>query len=151
MPSVRIYQKKQLRLDLLNFRQSQMFKVGNVGVAAVKNRLSAAQGPADSAAKPLTKRYAIRKTKLGKGNRRDLALTGDMLRNFMVRTVSENRAKASLSTRKDRIKAWVNQKIEPWIAFSPKNRAAVLEATRRVLAEMKPRLIIERALGGKQR
>lgn len=151
MPSVRIYQKKQLRLDLLNFRQSQMFKVGNVGVAAVKNRLSAAQGPADSGAKPLTKRYAIRKTKLGKGNRRDLALTGDMLRNFMVRTVSENRAKASLSTRKDRIKAWVNQKIEPWIVFSPKNRAAVLEATRRVLAEMKPRLIIERALGGKQR
>ncbi|MFN7640611.1 MAG: hypothetical protein ACK5PR_02590 [bacterium] len=151
MPSVRIYQKKQLRLDLLNFRQGQMFKVGNVGVAAVKNRLSAAQGPADSAAKPLTKRYAIRKTKLGKANRRDLALTGDMLRNFMVRTVSENRAKASLSTRKDRIKAWVNQKIEPWIVFSPKNQAAVLEATRRVLAEMKPRLIIERALGGKQR
>lgn len=151
MPSVRIYQKKQLRLDLLNFRQSQMFKVGNVGVAAVKNRLSAAQGPSDGQAKPLTKRYAIRKTKLGKGNRRNLALTGDMLRNFMVRTVSENRAKASLSTRKDRIKAWVNQKIEPWIAFSPKNRAAVVEATRRVLAEMKPRLIIERALGGKQR
>ncbi|MEN6533092.1 MAG: hypothetical protein ABFD89_05475 [Bryobacteraceae bacterium] len=151
MPSVRIYQKKQLRLDLLNIRQSQMFKVGNVGVAAVKNRLSAAQGPADSAAKPLTKRYAIRKTKLGKANRRDLALTGDMLRNFLVRTVSENRAKASLSTRKDRIKAWVNQKIEPWIVFSPKNKAAVLEATRRVLAEMKPRLIIERALGGKQR
>lgn len=151
MPSVKIYQKKQLRLDLLNFRQSQMFKVGNVGVAAVKNRLSAAEGPSDGPAKPLTKRYAIRKTKLGKGNRRDLALTGDMLRNFMVRTVSENRAKASLSTRKDRIKAWVNQKIEPWIAFSPKNRAAVLEATRRVLVEMKPRLIIERALGGKQR
>lgn len=151
MPSVRIYQKKQLRLDLLNFRQSQMFKVGNVGVAAVKNRLSAAQGPSDGPAKPLTKRYAIRKTKLGKGNRRDLALTGDMLRNFLVRTVSENRAKASLSTRKDRIKAWVNQKIEPWISFSPKNRAAVLEATRRVLAEMKPRLLVERALGGKQR
>lgn len=151
MPSVRIYQKKQLRLDLLNFRQSQMFKVGNVGVAAVKNRLSASQGPSDGPAKPLTKRYAIRKTKLGKGNRRDLALTGDMLRNFMVRTVSENRAKASLSTRKDRIKAWVNQKIEQWIVFSPKNKAAVLEATRRVLAEMKPRLIIERALGGKQR
>ncbi len=151
MPSVKIYQKKQLRLDLLNFRQSQMFKVGNVGVAAVKNRLSAAEGPSDGPAKPLTKPYAIRKTKLGKGNRRDLALTGDMLRNFMVRTVSENRAKASLSTRKDRIKAWVNQKIEPWIAFSPKNRAAVLEATRRVLVEMKPRLIIERALGGKQR
>jgi len=151
MPSVRIYQKKQIRLDRLNFRQNQMFKIGNVGVAAVKNRLGAALGPEDSPAKPLTKRYAIRKTKLGKGNRRNLSFTGDMLRNFMVRTVSENKAKASLSTRKDRIKAWVNQKIEPWAVFSPRNRAAVVEATRRVLNEMKPRLLIERVLGGKQR
>jgi len=151
MASVRIYEKKQIRLDRLNFKQHQMFKIGTVGVAAVKNRVQAAQGPNDSAAKPLTKRYAIRKTRLGRGNRRNLTLTGDMLRNFQVRTVSENRAKASLSTRKDRIKAWVNQKIEPWIVFSPKNKAAVLEATRRVLNEMKQRLLLEGALGGKQR
>jgi hypothetical protein len=151
MPSVRIYQKKQIRLDRLNFRQNQMFKIGNVGVAVVKNRLSAALGPEDSAAKPLTKRYAIRKTRLGKGNRRNLTFTGDMLRNFMVRTVSENKAKASLSTRKDRIKAWINQRIEPWAVFSPKNREAVVEAARRVVNEMKERLLVERVLGGKQR
>ena len=74
-----------------------------------------------------------------------------MLRNFQVRTVSENKSRASLSTRKDRIKAWVNQKIEPWVVFSPKNKAAVVEATRRVLNELKPRLLVERILGGKQR
>jgi hypothetical protein len=150
MASVRIYQKKQIRLDRLNFRQAQMFKIGNVGVAAVKNRLAAAQGPTDSSAKPLTKRYAIQKTKLGKGNRRDLSFTGDMLRNFLVRTVSENKAKASNSTRKDRLKAWINNKIEPWVVFSPKNNVAVAESARRVLQEMKPKLILERALGGKQ-
>ena len=150
MASVRVYQKKQIRLDRLNFRQAQMFKIGNVGVAAVKNRATAAQGPADGPAKPLTKRYAIWKTKLGKGNRRNLMLTGDMLRNFLVRTVSENKAKASNSTRKDRIKAWITNKIEPWISFSPKNRAAVLEAANRVLRESKARLLVERALGGKQ-
>jgi hypothetical protein len=135
----------------LNIRQSAMFKIGNVGVAAVKNRITAAMGPADSTAKPLTKRYAIWKSKRGKGNRRNLTFTGDMLRNFQVRTVSENKARASLSTRKDRIKAWVNQKIEPWVVFSPKNKAAVVEATRRVLNELKPRLLVERLLGGKQR
>jgi hypothetical protein len=151
MPSVRIYQKKQIRLDRLNFRQNQMFKIGNVGVAAVKNRVGAALGSEDSPAKPLTKRYAIRKTRLGRGNRRNLTFTGDMLRNFMVRTVSENKAKASLSTRKDRIKAWVNQKIEAWAVFSPKNKEAVLEAARRVVNEMKDRLLVERMLGGKQR
>jgi len=151
MASVRIWQKKQIRFDRLNFKQHQMFKVGNVGVAAVKNRVGAALGPSDAPAKPLTKRYAIRKTRLGKGNRRNLTLTGDMLRNFMVRTVSENRARAGLSTRKDRIKAWVNQKIEPWVVFSPKNRAAVLEAARGGLDEMTNTLLVERAFGGRQR
>ncbi|MDX2150912.1 MAG: hypothetical protein SFV54_09270 [Bryobacteraceae bacterium] len=150
MASVRIYQKKQIRLDRLNVKQHQMFKIGNVGAAAVKNRLGAALGPDDSPAKPLTKRYAIRKTRLGKGNRRNLTLTGDMLRNFQVRTVSENKAKASNSTRKDRVKAWINQKIEPWIVFSPKNKVAVLDAAKRVLNEIVPRLAVERALGGKQ-
>jgi hypothetical protein len=150
MPSIRVYQKKQIRLDRLSFRQTQMFKVGNVGVAAVKNRVASAQGPTDSSAKPLAKRYAIWKTKIGKGNRRNLMLTGDMLRNFQVRTVSENRAKASNSTRKDRIKAWITSKIEPWIVFSPRNRTVVRDAMNRVLQESKSRLLLEKSLGGKQ-
>jgi len=151
MSSVRVWQKKQLRLDLLNFRQHQMFKVGTVGVAAVKNRVQAGLGPEDQPAKPLTKRYAIRKTRLGLGNRRNLMFTGNMLRNLSLRTVSEKAAKAGLTSRKDRIKAWANQKIEQWLAFSPKNKAAVVEATRRVMQEAAKRLVLERSLGGKQR
>ena len=150
MASVRIYQKKEARIDRLNVRQAQMFKIGNVGLASVKNRVAAAQGPTDGAAKPLTRRYAIQKTKLGKGNRRNLMFTGDMLRNFLVRTVSENKAKASNSTRKDRLKAWLNQKIEPWAVFSPKNRAVVHQTAQKVIAEIAPRLVMERSLGGKQ-
>jgi len=67
-----------------------------------------------------------------------------------VRTVSEKAAKAGLSTRKDRIKAWANQKIQPWLVFSPKNRAAVAEAARRVFQEAIKRLTLQRSLGGKQ-
>ena len=103
-----------------------------------------------ASAKPLTKRYAIWKTKIGRGNRRNLILTGDMLRNFQVRTVSENKAKASNSTRKDRIKAWITSKIEPWAVFSPKNRVVVHDTAQKLLAEIAPRLVIERSLGGKQ-
>ena len=150
MASVRIYQKKEVRLDRLNIKQNQMFKIGNVGLASVKNRLAAAQGPNDGAAKPLSRYYAIRKTKMGKGNRRDLMLTGNMLRNFMVRTVSENKAKASNSTRKERVKAWITNKIEPWAVFSPKNRAVVHQTAQQVLNEIAPRLAIERSLGGRQ-
>jgi hypothetical protein len=150
MASVRVFYKKQVRIDQMNFRQQSMLKIGTVGVAAVKNRLAAAQGPTDSSAKPLTKRYAIRKTQLGKGNRRNLMFTGDMLRNFQVRTVSDNKAKANNSTRKDRLKAWINQKIEPWVVFSPKNKAAVAESARRVLLDMKPKLLLERVFDGKR-
>ena len=150
MASVRVFYKKQVRIDQMNFRQQSMLKIGTVGVAAVKNRLAAAQGPTDSSAKPLTKRYAIRKTQLGKGNRRNLMMTGDMLRNFQVRTVSDNRAKASNSTRKDRLKAWLNQKIESWVVFSPKNKAAVAESARRALLDMKPKLLLERVFDGKR-
>ena len=150
MASVRVFYKKQVRIDQMNFRQQSMLKIGTVGVAAVKNRLAAAQGPTDSSAKPLTKRYAIRKTQLGKGNRRNLMMTGDMLRNFQVRTVSDNKAKANNSTRKDRMKAWLNQKIEPWVVFSPKNKAAVAESARRVLLDMKPKLLLERVFDGKR-
>ncbi len=150
MASVRIYQKKEARIDRLNVRQAEMFKIANVGLASVKNRLAAAQGPNDSAAKPLSKYYAIRKTKMGKGNRRNLMLTGDMLRNFLVRTVSENKAKATNSTRKDRIKAWITSKIEPWAVFSPRNRAVVQQTAQQLIAQLAPRLVIERSLGGRQ-
>ena len=148
MASVRVFYKKQVRIDRMNFRQQSMLKIGTVGVAAVKNRLAAAQGPDDAAAKPLTKRYAITKSRLGLGNRRNLTMTGDMLRNFQVRTVTDNKAKANNSTRKGRLKAWMNQKIEPWVLFSPKNQKAVAESARRVLAEMRPKLLLERAFNG---
>jgi hypothetical protein len=150
MASVRIWQKKRLVLDHLNFRQHQMFKIGTVGLAAVKNRVQAVLGPEDQPAKPLTKRYAIRKTKLGRGNRRNLTFTGNMLRNLSLRTVSEKAAKAGLTSRKERIKAWANQKIEQWLVFSPKNRTAVVEAARRVMQEAAKRLVVERSLGGRQ-
>ncbi|HXG49291.1 MAG TPA: hypothetical protein VNO52_16830 [Methylomirabilota bacterium] len=148
--SVRIWQKKKLIFTELSFRHQDMVKIGTVGVAAVKNRLAAAQGPEDAPAKPLTKRYAIFKTRLGKGNRRNLRLTGGMLDNFMLRTVTENSAKAALTSRKERIKGGANQKIEPWVVLSPKNQAAVKEAVRRVLMEAKKRLLVEGWLGGRQ-
>ena len=148
MASVRVFYKKQVRIDHMNFRQQSMLRIGTVGVAAVKNRLAAAQGPDDGPAKPLTKRYAITKSRLGLGNRRTLSFTGNMLRNFQVRTVTDNKARANNSTRKDRMKAWSNEKIQPWVVFSPRNKAAVAESARRVLQEMRPKLLIERAFSG---
>ena len=138
-------------VDRLNFPQQQMFKIGNVGVAAVKNRVGAALGPERLAGQAA--HQAVRHPEDQAWQRQPPqsdVLTGDMLRNLQVRTVSENKARAGLSTRKDRIKAWANQKIEPWLVFSPKNQAAVVEAARRVMQEAAKRLVLERSLGGRQ-
>jgi hypothetical protein len=149
MASVRVYYKKQVRIDRMNFRQQSMLKIGTVGVAAVKNRLAASLDSNDAPSKPLTKGYARQKTRLGLPPKRDLMLTGDMLRNFQVRTVSDNLAKANNSSRKGRLKAWINQKIEPWVLFSPKNKKAVAESASQVLKDMAPTLLLERALNNK--
>ncbi|MGD0774915.1 MAG: hypothetical protein ABSC05_19040 [Candidatus Solibacter sp.] len=149
MASVRVFYKKQVRIDRMNFRQQSMLKIGTVGVATVKNRVAAALDSNDAPSKPLTKGYARRKTKLGLGDKRNLMFTGDMLRNFQVRTVSDNKAKANNSTRTGRLKAWLNQKIEPWVLFSPKNQKEVAESAAKVLKEMAPTLVLERTMEGK--
>src|ERR1035437_5261921 len=149
MASVRVFYKKQVRIDRMNFRQQAMLKVGTVGVAAVKNRLAASLDSHDAPSKPLTKWYSRRKTRLGLVDKRDLTFTGDMLRNFQVRTVTDNKAKANNSSRKGRLKAWINQKIEPWVLFSPKNQKATQESAAKVLKEMAPTLLLERAMEGK--
>ena len=145
--SVRIWQRKQLRLDRLTFRQRDMVQIGSAGLLAVKKRIATAQGPGDSPAKPLTKRYAIHKSKLRKGNLRDLWLTGKMLKNLTLRTVSDNTAKAALTSRKERVKGLANAKIEPWVVFSPKNKIAVMEKAKKVFLEAKKRLIISKTTG----
>jgi hypothetical protein len=149
MASVRVFYKKQVRIDRMNFRQQSMLKIGTVGVAAVKNRLAASLDSNDAPSMPLTKGYARHKIKLGLGDKRNLMFTGDMLRNFQVRTVSDNTAKANNSSRNGRLKAWLNQKIEPWVLFSPKNQKATQESASRILKEMAPTLILERAMEGK--
>jgi hypothetical protein len=139
--SVRIWQKKQLRLNALTFRQRDMVQIASAGLLSVFKRLSAAQGPNDSPAKPLTKRYAIYKSKLRKGNRRDLRLTGKMLSNLKLRTVSDNSAKAALTSRKERIKGLANMRREPWLVFSPANRQAVMKKAREVFLQAKVRMM----------
>lgn len=146
--SIRVYVKKQIRVDRLSFGQVQMLKLGNVALAARKNDIAALRTPTGEPVKPLTKRYAIRKsrnTKRGQGggrNVRDLRYTGDMLRNWLVRTVSDNKATASWSTLKDRQKALSNKRIQDFIAHSPGGIQAVRRAGQLLLNEAAPRLLL---------
>lgn len=169
MATVRIYFKKQVRLDRLTFKQQQMFKITNAVLASVKNRVTSARGPSDGPAKPLSTYYAIRKGRLGLGNRRNLVKTGLLMRNTQVRTVSENKGSASpsgvvypisqksiqywkrngeTSMRRPNTRdvGWFNQKKEPWLVVSPKNVADGRKSAVPILQESTRRLIVEKAL-----
>lgn len=145
--SIRIWQKKQLRLDMLTFKQREMVDIGSAGLLSVFKRLTQAQGPNDTPAKPLTKRYAMFKSRKRKGNRRDLKFTGAMLGNLKLRTVSDNQAKAALTSRKERIKGLANAKREPWLVFSPANKRVVIDKFKQVLQERARRLILSKNTG----
>lgn len=145
MPAVKIWVKKQLRLEPLTVRQREMVRVGAAGLLSVFKRLSQARGPEDGPAKPLTKRYAIRKSRMGRGNRRDLNLTGDMLRNLKLRTVTDNEAKAALTSRKERVKGTVNTRREVWLVFSPTDRQVVINTLQAVLNEKMKQMVATKA------
>lgn len=141
---VRIWQKKQLRLDTLTFRQREMVKIGATGLLDVFRRISLAQGPTDAPAKPLKKRYAIWKTRKHLGNKRNLRVTGAMLANLKLRTVTDNSARAGLTSAKERIKGWANMKRQAWLVWSPANRRAIMQKAGEILAMIKNNLVIQK-------
>ena len=146
---ISVYVKKALRLDRLTFDQRQMFKLGNVALASRKYEISQSKNAQGGTAKPLMKRYAIKKTIRGKGNRRNLYLTGAMLREWQVRQVSNNSAVAAFTTRLGRLKAMANSRIEPFISFSPQNTRDTIRAGQQIVVDEKiPRMVIQKGLNG---
>ena len=143
---VKVYVKRRLRFDLLNYEQQQMYKLGVVGLSEVLDRIGKSKNTEDQPAKPLKRGYAIRKTKLGLGNRRNLRFTGEMLKNLTVRTVSRNFARANMTTLKQRQKALANSRIEEFAAYSPRNQQRVTDAANQIMTRDKiPFMVIERA------
>lgn len=134
--SVRIWVKKQRVVSHLTFKQFQILKLGTVGLATVKNRVQAGRNSFDAPSKPLKKAYFRKKWKLFKKKPiRDLTLTGAMLNNLQVRTVSNKRAQARNTTVKDRQKANNNERIEPWMWFSPKNQQDIMRAAKLIFGD----------------
>jgi hypothetical protein len=126
--TVRIKTEGRIRLTGTTFRQFHMLQVGKSALESFTKRVAAGRTPQDVQAKPLTKRYAIRKSKMLRGKAvRDLRLTGAMLDNLTVRSASDNRVTAALTSRKARIKALANERIQHWMAFSPSDRRNIMQ------------------------
>lgn len=147
MANVRIYVKRQIAVNRLNFDQKTMLALGNVALSSRKESVTKGQTVEGSAAAPLRKRYAKRKAKLGLKPIRDLVFSGELMRGWLVRTVSDNRAHASWSTRRNRKVAAENDRREKFIGFSKTDERSVTVAGQRLLTQMIPRLALTRSLG----
>jgi hypothetical protein len=145
--SIRLWQKKQLRLDKLTLRQREMVDVGAVGLLDLKRRVRAGLNPDDAPAKPLTKRYAKYKSRMHKGNRRDLWFSGKMLGNLQLRTVSDNIAKAALTSRKERLKASANNLRDLWLAWSRRNKEVIRGRMTKTISDRMKRMIVSKKTG----
>lgn len=128
--------------------QREMFHITNVAVASVKDRALKALTPDGTSAKPLTKRYAIKKTRLRgvfggfpRSNKRDLHYTGRMMANFQVRTVSDTKGQARNSTVRDRAKAAANDRRQQWAAYSQENVRTVVKAANAIKPSIAGRII----------
>lgn len=151
---VRIFVKGVPQLNHLTFGQRRMRELGNVATVSVRARLAKGRNAYDAPAKPLSKKYARYKTKkryqgrsipskAGVGRRavRDLWLTGDMLRNWNVRTVSASESVTDCSTRLNKTKRKKNNERELWIAHSRQNIRDVMRAGRQILEkDLRPKL-----------
>jgi hypothetical protein len=154
MASVNVYVKRQLRLDLLNVSQRQMYDLGNKALKAVKYRIDRHQDSQDKPSPPL-KSKSWRRIKIAKGLKpyRDMRGTG-MWRtskgkykfvghlmdegNIAVRKVSENFVLISASKDSMRKKFAGNRNM---FEFSPSDNKFIADTFRRIIGELKNKII----------
>jgi hypothetical protein len=138
---IRLYIKGKLEFGTLNFDQQRMTRLGTVAVGTVKDRVQRGLNENDAKAKPLNRGYAIRKTKAGLRNIRDLTMTGDMMRNFSLRTVTNTEAYARNTTKRAQDKARWNNNKERWVVYSRTNVDGVMKAANTLFAETVQNLV----------
>jgi hypothetical protein len=114
----------------IGFDEQTMLRYAQYAIALIRTRVSRGIGSDDAPMPGLKKGYAIRKTKAGKGNRRNLEFTGDMLNNISVRSVSATQARIDITSPKQRIKARANERRAPWWGLSPRDAAQLTTAAR---------------------
>lgn len=117
---VRVKTANKTKVTLIGFgpQKYQMYAWGKFALATVKERVAGGVGSDDAPLPGLKKSYAIRKTKAGRGNRRNLSLTGDMLNAFQVRSASESQVRMDITSRHGRLAARANERRTPWFGFS---------------------------------
>jgi len=100
------YDGVRVRLRGLTIKRFQNVRILQAGLESIKFRVEKGIDSNEAKAKPLTKAYARRKSKITHRRAiRDLAFTGQLLSELKVRYADDNTAIADASTRMGRMKA----------------------------------------------
>lgn len=131
----------------IGFTELQMYALGQFAVSAIKERVSRGTGSDDAPMPALQsgkKRqrwsqkqqrwveygepafgYRTWKARLGLPGIRNLALTGKMLSDFSVRSVSAQEVRMDITTTESRMKARTNEIRAPWFGWSSQDMAKI--------------------------
>lgn len=132
-----------------------MYLLGQYALSVMKARVLKGIGSDDQPMKPLStgrssrvsrsgqvvefnttgSGYLRRKQRLGGKPIRDLFLTGAMLENFQIRSVSETQVRMDITSSIQRVKARANEDRSPWFGFSVRDMAAIAVAGERILGQ----------------
>lgn len=107
-------------------RKIQMVRMLETGLASMKARVARGVDAEEAVAKPLTKRYAIYKSRVRGGRAiRDMRLTGKFLDTFQPRYADDRRAVAYAAGRLGRIKGAMYKDM---ISFSGSDQLKISES-----------------------
>ena len=141
----------------IGFNELQMLVLGNYGVQVIKDRVSRGIGSNDapmSALKLSRKKrwsqkhqkwveygepdqgYAKIKRAAGQPAIRNLMLTGKMLGDFSVRSVSASEVRMDITTNESRMKARTNEIRAPWWGWSAGDLVKLVKRSRELFGDM---------------
>jgi hypothetical protein len=151
---------RRVNLDGAKFRifgewsltAQQMYQLGLFAIAVMRERVSRGIGSSDAPMKPLSEHkgrrwsksrgewveygrgtgYRFRKVRSGGKGIRDLTLTGSMLGNISVRSVSERQVRIDITSSRERMKARANEIRSPWWGWSANDLARITLAARQL-------------------
>lgn len=104
-------------------------RLGQVGLRSLRKRVALGVGANDTPMPPLTAGY--KKWKRG-AKIRNLWLSGKMMLNLSVRWASDRQVLIALTTAKERTKAWSNQQISEWLAWSPDDQRVIMKEAEKI-------------------
>lgn len=148
------FEGKRVRLGGFGFQKYQMFALGRVAEKSVEARVARGLGANDAPMPPLSKKQhpifikdketgtrrfvrmsadrgygALKLRRLGT-DLRNLNYSGKLMQSFRVVYADERKVVLDVSTKLERIKARVNERLAPWYGFSRNDERNVFAAAR---------------------